>query len=696
MYQSDEEIIVADIQRLSPIIGKEAGKKIRVAYLLGDELSRQRIQETIDAIKAALFSREEFSDIPIMEPPSEEVALSGEIELGTILYDKEGLYPLKLKRKDFLTHMGIFGSSGYGKTNLARHLVKNLSDKDIPVIIFDFSKRNYRNLLKMPELKDKINIYTIGRSVSPFKFNPLKPPKGVSVSQWAKEFAEIFDHAYWLLGGGKHVILKALDEIYSNTHPGMPKIADLKEYLNQGIESKKSARESNWLATATRPLVSLTFREIGDVFDTEEGLTPDRFFEKGKITILELDSLSNNDKTFIIEIILQWIRDWLIASNKREELAGIIIIEEAHNILNREKSLRSGMESVVDLIFREIRELGVGMIYLDQHPSLISYPALGNTSTHIYMNLGLDTKGSSDIMDAAHMLGLKSTEETEFLRKLPVGQSYMIARKLDFKNPFLIKFPLLKINTDVLDDDFIKKVMFDKILELYKDEKDLSLIKDPEKAVEMIYKKEDISAKAKGLDRSLWGVVKILACGKAIKSSDVQKKLGISGTTFRKRSEELIDREIINRKRVKLQKNCAYFYFLTNQGRMIYESKYGEVINKEDEKSPEELREMIAKDYSSKGWKLALDEGVMIFAKGELRNKVVIRTSLDGYDVGEFLEGDIEDVFFVCSSKLVKRKITQALAKYSYEKELNFAVFVADPNDIENNINMTLIEFVDD
>ena len=144
MYQSDEEIIVADIQRLSPIIGKEAGKKIRVAYLLGDELSRQRIQETIDAIKAALFSREEFSDIPIMEPPSEEVALSGEIELGTILYDKEGLYPLKLKRKDFLTHMGIFGSSGYGKTNLARHLVKNLSDKDIPVIIFDFSKRNYR------------------------------------------------------------------------------------------------------------------------------------------------------------------------------------------------------------------------------------------------------------------------------------------------------------------------------------------------------------------------------------------------------------------------------------------------------------------------------------------------------------------------------------------------------------------------
>jgi len=37
-YQTDEERIVEDIRRLSPIIGKETVRKIRAAYLLGDEL----------------------------------------------------------------------------------------------------------------------------------------------------------------------------------------------------------------------------------------------------------------------------------------------------------------------------------------------------------------------------------------------------------------------------------------------------------------------------------------------------------------------------------------------------------------------------------------------------------------------------------------------------------------------------------
>jgi len=502
------------------------------------------------------------------------------------------------------------------------------------------------------------------------------------------------------LGGGKHIILKALDDIYSNAHPCFPKIRDLKEYLENSFKSTKSVREKNWLATAERPLESLTFREVGHIFDTEEGITPDKFFEKGSITILELDSLATNDKTFMIEIMLQWIRDWLLVGEKRDELVGVIAIEEAHHILNREKSLRFGMETVVDLIFREVRELGIGLIYVDQHPSLISYPALGNTSTHIYMNLGLDTKSSSDIMDAAHMLGLKTDEEIEFLRKLPTGQGFMIARRSDFRDPFLVKFPFFKIDKSVLMDDVVRKVMGEKILELYKAEKGSELgVKIPEdagKAVEMMHKKEDIASRAKTLDRSLWGVLKILASGKGISSSEIQRKLGMSGTTFRKRAEELIDRELINRKKVKLSKQYAYYYFLTDDGSLVYTSKYGEVVNAEDEKSLDELKEMIVKEYSSRGWKLTDDKDGMVFVKDDSRNKIVLKNSVLGYDIDKYIEEDEDNLVFVCSSKAVKNKVIQALARYSYSKDLNFAVFVADPKDVEENINTTLIEFVEE
>lgn len=700
MYRTDEELIVDDINRLSPIVGKMPAKKIRAAYLLGDELTKQRIQETIDAIKAAVFSEERFTDIPVMEPPLEHTALKGDIQLGTVLYDKRGLYPFMVSEEDLLTHMGIFGSSGSGKTNIARSLTKELSQKDIPVLIFDFSKRNYRNLLKDPELKEKVNIYTVGRNVSPFRFNPLKPPEGIPVSQWAKEFAEIFDHAYWLLGGGRHVILKALDKVYEElVSSGYPKIKDLKKGVEDALNSTKTSREKNWIATAQRPLESLTFREVGQIFDTEEGITPDKFFEKGKITILELDPLSTSDKTFMIEIMLQWIRDWLLISDRRDKLNGVIILEEAHNILNREKTVRSGMEGVIDLIFREVRELGMGMVYLDQHPSLISYPALGNTSTHIYMNLGLDTKSSSDIMDASHMLGLKTNEQIEYIRKLPTGFGYIVNRKKDFRDPFLMKFPLFKIDGSMIKDGVIREMMGKRLINLYKKEKknkeELKLPEDPEKAIDMIHRKEDIDSIARSLDRSLWSVLKILASGRGITSSQIQRRLGVSGTTFRKRAEDLVDKGLIERKKVKLYRNYAYFYFLTEKGRLVHISKYGEVVNREEEESTEDLQKKIKEDYNSRGWEL-VDKENLVFGKKNLKNRVIIKTSVIGYDVAEYLEKVEGDLVFVCSSKIVKKKVVQSLAKYSYDTEMNFIVYVLSPEDIGGNMDTFSVEFVDE
>lgn len=448
--------IANEIKKLVPVLGKENALKIEQAYLLGDEETKKRVIEMLDAVKAAAFSDESLKDSVLIEAPSRETASKGDIFLGTVLYGKKNLYPFSLDRSMFLTHVGIFGSSGYGKTNVVHNLVNQLSEKNVPVLIFDFSKRNYRDLINIPELKDRVQIFTIGRNLSPFKFNPLRPPKGVEVSQWIKEFAEIFDHAYWLLGGGKHIILKALDKVFNNPKPfDYPQLRGVKYLLDELESDKNSARERNWIVTAQRPLESLCFRETGEIFDTNEGVLPSTFFEGNKITVLELDSLATNDKTFFIEIMLQWIRDWLIVKNTKEQLQGIIVLEEAHHVLNREKSKKMGTESVIDLVFREVRELGMGIIYVDQHPSLISYPALGNTSTHIYMNLGLDTQYSSDIQDACSMLGLDYRTEGTYLRQLPVGDGFILGRRLSFPHPFLIRFPHAKVNKGTVTDEMV-------------------------------------------------------------------------------------------------------------------------------------------------------------------------------------------------------------------------------------------------
>lgn len=93
-------------------------------------------------------------------------------------YNEQNLYPFGLREHEMIEHVGIFGRSGAGKTNLGFLLVQQLVRAGKPVLILDF-KRNYRDLLALPGFEN-MAVYTIGRSVAPLSFNPLIPPPGTS------------------------------------------------------------------------------------------------------------------------------------------------------------------------------------------------------------------------------------------------------------------------------------------------------------------------------------------------------------------------------------------------------------------------------------------------------------------------------------------------------------------------------------
>jgi len=681
-----------EIRRLVPVLGKDKASRLETAYLLADEDSRKRILEMIDTLKAAVFSDEDLKKAVLIEPPSKELVSNGDLRFGTVLYGKKKLYPLMLDRESLLTHVGIFGSSGYGKTNLVYWLVKNLAEQDIPVLIFDFSKRNYRDLLQIPELKDKIRIYTVGRNIAPFRFNPLKPPEGVQISQWAKEFSEVFDHAYWMLGGGRHVILKALDAIYEAKSPEFPRIKDLKDWLEKYRRNQTSSRERNWIATAERPLESLCFRELGDVFDCGEGVMPSEFLKKGRITILELDPLSTNDKTFLIEIMLQWIRDACLISGEREKLMGVITLEEAHHVLNREKSKRIGMETVMDLIFREIRELGLGVIYVDQHPSLISYPALGNTSTHIYMNLGLDTKYSSDIQDASNMLGLKYDEEGDYLRRLPVGHAFILMRRLAFPNPFLVSFPLVDIKKGFVNDEMIKKFMEDNLLEYIKKQREMKL----EETVDEKRPETYVTKNIEELDDKSLKIVEIIGNAQGSSTSDIYNLISISGNSFKKRAEILSDMGIIASVIGKVYRQRAIYYFLTVEGEKLFESKF-QRQTEEIRINVEDVMNFLISHFGLKGWRI-LDKKTdqIIFEKENSKICVNVENEFNKEKVDEEINKLVREgnLHFVCLSEKIKNFVIQRAAKYCFDKKLgNVTIFVATVDDIKGDKDFKRVDF---
>ncbi len=670
MIEATERTFTEELKSLVPILGKDKALKISRAYLLGDEDTRKRIFEMMDAVKAAAFTDKDLRETVLMEPPSRQEAMNGDIEIGTVLYGKKRLYPFKIDKEMMLSHFGIFGSTGYGKTNLSYLLAEQLSEKKIPVIIFDFSKRNYRDLLNT-ELRDMIKIFTVGRNVSPLKFNPLRPPDGIQLSQWMKEFSVIFDHAYWLLGGGRHIILKAMDGVYAERSD--PRMLDLKKWVGEYAENIGSAREKNWLATASRPLESLCFKEVGEIFECDEGTVPSEFLAPGQITILELDGLTDSDKTFFIEITLQWLRDWMLINGEREKLQCIVILEEAHHILNRDKANKMGSETVIDLVFREVRELGVGMIYIDQHPSLISYPALGNTSTQVYMNLALDTKHSSDILDASNMLALDYQSSGNYLRRLPVGHGFMLCRMSKFPESFLIEFPHIKLNKGSIKDKDVAAHMGRNFPEA-------SELVSPEPAA---VRPEKVSLEE--IDDNGWKVVKVLGEGKGAFTSQIYKTLGMSGTVFTKTSKRLDEMGILSFSRAKLGKNWLNYYFLTEKGEGLFSKMFGELkgtVNLD--------MDGIYDMFGAAGWKHSR-EGFELRVEADNNSMLVIL--VDAPDKKKIMDDIAKSRYFICANDRLKNIVAQQAAKHARHTKSGYVLFIATTKAFEEKGEFERIEF---
>ena len=108
----------------------------------------------------------------------------------------------------------------------------------------------------------------------------------------------------------------------------------------------------------------------------------------------------------------------------------------------------------MDIIFREIREFGVSLILLDQHPSKISLYALGNTYCTICMNL----KTRTDITAVAQCLLLD--KEKDILGSLEVGQA-VVKLQGRIAHPFQVSIPEFVIEKGRITDTYVKKHMQD-------------------------------------------------------------------------------------------------------------------------------------------------------------------------------------------------------------------------------------------
>lgn len=432
---------------LKPIIGAKADQ-YWIAYLAEDYKGKQELESALRLMAARMLGSDvENPEVHLSAPPKHIVA--GDYPLGDVEYAGKLLYPFGLREDEIIQHTAIFGRSGAGKTNTVFHVIRNYLDHKKPFLIFDW-KRNYRDILAVTN--QNILVYTVGRDTAPLVFNPLIPPEGTDAAVWLKKLIEIIATSYYLGEGVMFLLQEAIHAVYkeNGVYTAKPKqYPTFNDVLTWLYEHPVKGRQALWMDSTMRGVKSMCFGHMGAVVNT--GVQPNIAELLEKNVILELDGLTNADKALITQSLLLWIHHYRLAQPGRETFKHAIIIEEAHHILAKQTG--RGGETITETVLREVRELGESISIVDQHPSLISLPALGNTYTTLTMNL----KHSSDVSAIAAAMLLQD-EEKEVLGRLPVGSAVV---KLQGRWPraFRIRVPHTPIPKGAISDTILRERM---------------------------------------------------------------------------------------------------------------------------------------------------------------------------------------------------------------------------------------------
>ena len=436
-------------RKLKPVLGRKVDR-LWAAYLAeSDADGRADVWQMLELLAAKHIGQNYQPDRSPFPPPGQEFARSGDVEIGRITYGHRELYPFLLKSDRLKEHILVAGRSGSGKTNLTFVLMKGIMARGIKVVALDW-KRGYRDLLSV---QGDLRIYTIGRHVSPFRFNPLIPPPGCEPNVWIKLIVDVIASAYLGGEGVISLLVAGMDKlfrdagVYDKLVNRWPTIQDLLTWLRT---VKLKGRAAMWQASAERILLAMTYGDFGAVVNTQDNTHIRDLLHYN--VVLEMDGLSSNsDRNLFSEALTLYLYRYRLAQGPRKRLTNLIVLEEAHNLLLQKSA--DARESILETSIRMIRQYGMGYVFVDQSASLLSKVAFANS----YATLALSQKLRGDIQAIAAAMNL-SDEQKQALSTLPVGAT--IVRLADeHPEPFLVQVPRFPIREGSVSDEMVRKRM---------------------------------------------------------------------------------------------------------------------------------------------------------------------------------------------------------------------------------------------
>ena len=434
MHWIDEKL-----KMLEPVLGSSKTAKLRMAYAFEDnKQDKYDIECYIDSLIAKLV-KTTAQDMIILPPGQYQ---EGDIQLGKVGYIDKPMHDFEIQSKNLTRHMGIFGSTGSGKTTFAANLIDQLVKNDIPFLIIDWEK-SYRFLAKK---YPGVRVFTVGDKISPVHFNMLDVPPGVDTEEHIKSLINLMAIDYLSGAGSDTMLLKWMDMAFQEKR--QPTFNDLKEIIVREIQKdmkgrgRLSGRSGLWKETVQRIALFLSYGGINKVFGSRYHFPPSDLLN-GRI-VLEMGGIASpRDRKFIIHYLLNWIFSYLRESGiSHETLKHCIVMEEFHNI-----GIKSKDDNMISQMFRQMRKYGVGLVAIDQTPSEIENSVFANIN--IPVSFSLNTK--PDIQAMAKVFGLDHIT-SKYLGMLRTGEAIAIQKQANY-TPYIVNCPYINTTENITDEE---------------------------------------------------------------------------------------------------------------------------------------------------------------------------------------------------------------------------------------------------
>lgn len=409
---------------LRPVLGK-AMQRLEMAYVTADPPEKRQIEMAVQLLRMQIGGG---MNAPLLDPPDSDQA-DGEVWLGRVLHGEKKLGWVGLDRDRFTTHVGVFGTTGAGKTTACASMLLRLMDLGTPWVVID-PKRSLRCLKALPTPKP-ITVMTAGREIGAgLKFNPLALPPGADASSHIAELVQLMGDTWHGGVGIASVLEEAMKKAWNSN--STPTFADVRHVLEQG---SYSGRSSQWVQSAHRILKSLTEGRLGSVFagTSDNGRTLDALMSGW--TIIETDGMTREEASFLVSTLLLQIHQRLQAQSSREKLKLTMLIDEAEQLLVKREAQR---ESLLERMIRVSRESGLALCVASQSISRMTPTILANLGTLIAMR----AHHRDDVAAVSRMLMLPD-HTVPMLGTLGVGQA--VCRVPHWSSPIHVEAPKLRL-----------------------------------------------------------------------------------------------------------------------------------------------------------------------------------------------------------------------------------------------------------